>query len=325
MSGARALWIEESGRAELREEHLAPIDDGWCRVEAIYSAVSPGTERIVASGRVPAEIAEIMRCPYMDGSFAFPVKYGYSLVGRVAEGPSSMRGRLVHVLHPHQSLCNVRVGDVRVVPEDVSAERATLASNLETAITALWDSRIVAGEHALVIGFGIVGSLVARLLSRMPGVEVDVVDLDPGKRILATRLGFAALDAPRRDYDVAFGASGSPDEVQTAIDAVGDEGRVIELSWLGMRESRVLLGGSFHSGRKSLVASQVAHIPPFLRGRWDYERRTRLVFSLLRDPVFERHITRTVAFEDMPQFVEELCAGSSDGLSVTVRYNHHHV
>jgi hypothetical protein len=318
---ARALWIAEAGRAELRDEALPPLADGWCRVDAIYSAVSPGTERLVASGRVPAEIAEIMRCPYMDGSFAFPVKYGYSIVGRVSEGPDAVRGRLVHVLHPHQSRFDVRVADARVVPGEISPDRATLASNLETAVTALWDSRIVAGERALVIGFGIVGSLVARLLSRVPGVEVEVLDRDASKRVLATRLGFAAIEEPRGDYDVAFGASGSPDEVQTAIDAIGSEGRVIELSWLGMRESRVLLGGSFHSGRKQLVASQVSSIPPHLRGRWDYARRTRLVFSLLRDPVFDRHITRTIAFEEMPRFVEELCGGESDGLSVTVRYS----
>lgn len=321
MISSQALWIAEAGRAEVRDEELPPPAEGWCRVDAIYSAVSPGTERLVASGRVPAEIADVMRCPYMDGSFAFPVKYGYSIVGRVAEGPDAVRGRLVHVLHPHQSRFNVRVGDVRIVPDKVSPDRATLASNLETAVTALWDSRIVAGERALVIGFGIVGSLVARLLSRVPGVEVDVVDRDASKRVLATRLGFAALEAPGTDYDVAFGASGSPDEVQTAIDAVGPEGRVIELSWLGMRESRVLLGGSFHSGRKQLIASQVSNIPPYLRGRWDYARRTRLVFALLRDPVFDRHITRTIAFEEMPRFVEELVGGDSDGLSVVVRYS----
>lgn len=317
----RALWIAEAGRAELREEALTPLEDGWCRVDAIYSAVSPGTERLVANGRVPEEIADVMRCPYMDGSFAFPLKYGYSMVGRVSEGPEDVRGRLVHVLHPHQSRFDVRVGDVRFVPDAISPDRATLASNLETAVTALWDSRIVAGERALVIGFGIVGSLVARLLSRVPGVEVDVLDRDASKRHLATRLGFAAIDEPRADYDVAFGASGSPDEVQTAIDAVGVEGRIVELSWLGMRESRVLLGGSFHSGRKQLVASQVSNIPPYLRGRWDHARRTRLVFSLLRDPVFDRHITRTIAFDEMPRFIEELCGGESDGLSVTVRYS----
>ena len=96
---------------------------------------------------------------------------------------------------------------------------------------------------------------------------------------------------------------------------------MIELSWLGTREVRLQLGGTFHSGRKQLVASQVSHLPPHLRARWSYARRTQLVFALLRDPVFDAHITRGVAFGDLPQFYEELCAGGAGGLSIAVRYS----
>lgn len=314
MTAARALWLEAPGRAAIRATELSPLEGDVVRVRAIASAISPGTERLVATGRVPAEVAETMRCPYMDGSFSFPVKYGYSLVGRLDDG------RLAHVLHPHQETAHVRAADVRIVPEGVPPERATLAANLETAVTALWDSRIAAGERTLVLGFGIVGSLVARLLTRVAGVEVDVVELDGEKRRLAQSMGFHAMAAPGSDYDVAFGASGAPEEVQVALDAVGDEGRVVELSWLGTREVRLQLGGTFHSGRKQLIASQVSHIPPHLRARWDYARRTRLVFALLRDAAFDAHITRTVDFEELPRFYEELCAGGAGGLSIAVRY-----
>jgi len=315
MTAARALWLDAPGRAAVRETHLPPLLEGWSRLRAIASAISPGTERLVASGSVPDEVAESMRCPYMEGDFRFPLTYGYSLVGRLDDG------RLAHVLHPHQDVAHVRTSDVRFVPDGVPPERATLAANLETAVTALWDARILPGERALVIGFGIVGSLVARLLSRVTGVEVDVVEREALKRELAQRMGFRALEEPAADYDVAFGASGSGEEVQMAIDAIGDEGRVVEVSWLGSREVRLRLGGTFHSGRKQLIASQVAHIPPYLRGRWDYARRTRLVFSLLRDAVFDEHITSTVAFEELPAFYEELCAGGAGGLSVAVRYS----
>ncbi|HWS70586.1 MAG TPA: zinc-binding alcohol dehydrogenase [Thermoanaerobaculia bacterium] len=315
MTAARALWLDAPGRAVLRDSELAPLLDGWSRVRAIASAISPGTERLVAMGQVPPEVAETMRCPYMEGSFAFPVKYGYSLVGRLDDG------RVAHVLHPHQEIAHVRTSDLRIVPEDVPAERATLAANLETAVTALWDARIAPGERALVVGFGIVGSLVTRLLTRVAGVEVDVLERDAAKRELAESMGFHAIAEPGADYDVAFGASGAPEEVQVALDAVGDEGRVIELSWLGTREVRLQLGGTFHSGRKQLIASQVSHIPPHLRARWDYARRTRLVFALLRDAAFDAHITRTVAFEELPRFYEELCAGGAGGLSIAVRYS----
>ncbi|MCU1349186.1 MAG: putative oxidoreductase, partial [Acidobacteria bacterium] len=134
MTAARALWLDAPGRAVLREAELPPLADGWSRLRAIASAISPGTERLVASGHVPPEVAETMRCPYMEGDFGFPVKYGYSLVGRLDDG------RIAHVLHPHQEVAHVRTADLRFVPDDVPPERATLAANLETAVTALWDA-----------------------------------------------------------------------------------------------------------------------------------------------------------------------------------------
>jgi threonine dehydrogenase-like Zn-dependent dehydrogenase len=306
---ARALWFEAPSRAAIRDETLIDRGDGWRRITAIASAISPGTERLVATGRVPASVREAMRCPYMEGSFAFPMKYGYSLVGRLEDG------RIAHVLHPHQTQCDVRASDLRFVPDDVPPERATLAANLETAVTALWDSEIAAGERALVIGFGIVGSLIARLL---PG-GANVLDVDPAKRDLARSMGFRAVESPDGEYDLAFGASGNAAEVQTAIDAVGVEGRVIEVSWLP-EPARVDFGGTFHSGRKRIIGSQVSRIPKRMQPEWTFARRTELVFSLLRDSAFDAHITNAVAFDDLPRFYADLCAGRAGGLSVVVRY-----
>ena len=166
-----------------------------------------------------------------------------------------------------------------------------------------------------MIGFGIVGSLIARLL---PG-GADVLDVDPAKRDLARSMGFRAVESPDGEYDLAFGASGNAPEVQTAIDAVGVEGRVIEVSWLA-EPARVDFGGTFHSGRKRIIGSQVSRIPKRMQPEWTFARRTELVFSLLRDPAFDAHITNAVAFDELPRFYDDLCAGRAGGLSVVVRY-----
>ena len=113
--------------------------------------------------------------------------------------------------------------------------------------------------------------------------------------------------------------SGNAAEVQTAIDAVGVEGRVIEVSWLS-EPARVDFGGTFHSGRKRIIGSQVSRIPKRMRAEWTFARRTELVFSLLRDPAFDAHITNAVSFDDLPRFYDDLCAGRAGGLSVVVRY-----
>jgi len=165
---ARALWITRPGVCELRSERLPDIEEGDCLLEAMYSGVSPGTERLVLSGRVPLSLYESMKCPYMGGDFSFPVKYGYSLVGRVVKGPAPLVGKIGHVLHPHQERCVVRASDVHVLPERVPPRRAALASNMETAVNALWDSEMSLGDRALVVGFGAVGALVARVAAGVP-------------------------------------------------------------------------------------------------------------------------------------------------------------
>src|SRR5712691_7642488 len=98
---AKALWYVAPGRAELREEAVAEPAAGEVRVRALFGAISRGTERLVCDGWVPPGEFECMRPPFMGGTFPFPVKYGYSTVGRVEEGPQALRGRLVFALHPH--------------------------------------------------------------------------------------------------------------------------------------------------------------------------------------------------------------------------------
>ena len=49
---------------------------------------------------------------------------------------------------------------------------------METAINAMWDSNPSIGDKVYVIGAGIVGLLMAYVLSRTFGIEVTVIDKD---------------------------------------------------------------------------------------------------------------------------------------------------
>jgi hypothetical protein len=316
---AQSFWLTEKGRGELRRETLPGPGPGWCTVQALFSTVSPGTERLVALGKVPDGLREEMACPYMGGRFPFPIKYGYSLVGEVVDGPPKLRGRKVHVLHPHQDVCIVRTEDVRPIPDSLPPARAVLASNMETAVTAAWDSGIVLGEHALVVGFGIVGALIAQVLA--PTAEVEVMDRRPDRRRLAEKMGFRVVAAPGPElFDLAFDTSGSPSGLQTAIDAVGFEGRVVAVSWFGTEPARLALGGSFHSQRKRILSSQVSRIPAALRHRFDPARRTALVFSLLERPELDLLIGPRVPFAALPKTYETLIGRTPEGLSPLIVY-----
>jgi riboflavin-specific deaminase-like protein len=315
---ARALWHDAGGRSTLHTSPLRRPRSGWCEIETHYSAVSPGTEQLVASGRVPDDMQAAMRCAYMDGHFSFPVKYGYSLTGVVVDGPEDVVGRSVHVFHPHQDRATVRVADLHMVPENVPLSRATLAPNLETALNAVWDSEVTIGHRVLVVGFGVVGSFIARLLSQMPGVDVQIADVDPAKREFAGQMGFsvASPEVAPGSYDLSFHASASSGGLQSALDAVGYEGRVIDVSWYGAKPVNISLGGAFHHQRKRIESSQVGSVASRMRAGWTHARRMELVMRLLGDPVYDAHITRTVDFAALPQ----LFAESAPSLSILVKY-----
>jgi threonine dehydrogenase-like Zn-dependent dehydrogenase len=305
VSAGRALWFQARGNAVLRDEPLPELGPGFSLVRASFSAVSPGTEQLVFSGRVPPPMHATMRVPYMAGDFGFPVKYGYSLVGRVeSSDDAALRGCLVHLMHPHQDRLVARDADLFLVPEGVAAPRATLASSLETAVNALWDSGATIGDRCLVAGFGIIGSLIARLLARMPGVDVVVADPEASKIDLASRLGFAALQPGRvqGNFDIAFHASSTGEGLQLCIDRTGFEGTIVEASWYGSRPVTVELGQGFHSERKRIVSTQVSTVAASMRARWSLARRKALVFELLRDACFDAHLTESIAFDDLPAY-----------------------
>ncbi len=78
-----ALWHLSAWQSALQPAGAVVYGEGYCRVRTLYSLVSTGTERRVALGQVPAALYVDMQVPHMEGSFDFPVKYGYSLVGIV--------------------------------------------------------------------------------------------------------------------------------------------------------------------------------------------------------------------------------------------------
>ena len=63
------------------------LDDSEVLVEAVYSGISYGTEKIVFDGLVPKNQYDLMRAPHQEGSFNTSVKYGYLNVGKVIKGP----------------------------------------------------------------------------------------------------------------------------------------------------------------------------------------------------------------------------------------------
>jgi threonine dehydrogenase-like Zn-dependent dehydrogenase len=322
---ARSCWLAEPGRAELRDEPLPPPAPGEVRVRTLHSGVSRGTEGLVFRGEVPASEYQRMRAPFQGGDFPAPVKYGYVSVGLVEQGPAALLGRTVFCLYPHQTLYNVPAEAVHPLPPGVPAARAVLTANLETAVNALWDAAPRLGDRITVVGAGTLGLLVAWLAARVPGCQVEVVDVQPSRAAIATQLGarFVSPGEATPDADLVIHTSGQPAGLVTALRLAAFEATVLELSWYGDRAVSVPLGEAFHSRRLTLKSSQVGHVATAQRARWDYQRRLALALSLLTDPVLDGLITDIARFDELPAVLArlaDLTQGSPDTLCQRIDY-----
>jgi len=250
---AHAFWLRAPGHGEIRPVTLPEPGRGDVVVRTLRSGVSRGTETLVFRGGVPPGQYAAMRAPFQEGEFPGPVKYGYLNVGAVEEGPPELRGRTVFCLYPHQTVYVVPSGAVTVVPDDVPPARAVLAGTVETAVNALWDAPALVGDRVAVVGAGMVGCCVARLLARFPAVEVTLVDVDASRAEVATALGarFARPEDAVGGCDLVVHTSATSAGLQRSIDLLAPEGTVLELSWYGDAEVRLSLGDAFHAGRPS--------------------------------------------------------------------------
>lgn len=314
---ARALWIESPERAAIREESLPELGPGQVEVRASYSGLSRGTESLVFRGQVPPELHASMRCPHQAGELSFPVKYGYCSVGRVTAGVELV-GRRVFCLYPHQDRYVVSAGDVAAIPDAVPDRRAVLAANMETAINGLWDAAPALGSRVAVIGAGAVGLLCASLLAKLPGVELEVVDIDPAKDGVIRALGLVPVrpDQAARDCDLVLHASGAPAGLELALGLAGFEATIVELSWYGSKTVPLSLGGRFHNARLRIQSSQVGHVAQSQRARWSYRRRMELALRLLADPSYDALLGEPVSFDELPSTLPGLLRGASSVTAV---------
>lgn len=320
---ARAFWLREPGVGEIRDVLLPEPGRREVVVRTLRSAVSRGTESLVFGGHVPPGQYAAMRAPFQDGDFPGPVKYGYLNVGLVEDGPDHLQGRTVFCLHPHQTAYVVPSSAVVVVPDEVPVARAVLAGIVETAVNALWDAPPLVGDRVAVVGAGVLGCSVARLAARVPGTTVTLVDVDPTRADVAAALGadFASPEDADGGYDLVVHTSATSAGLQRSLDLLAAEGTVLELSWYGDEPTTISLGGSFHSGRLSLRASQVGRVAQARRGSRTTSQRLALAVDLLRDEAFDCLLTGESAFETLPEVMPRLVSRELPALCHAVTYD----
>jgi len=117
---------------------------GEVRVEALYSGISHGSEMMVYRGEVPPELELDSSLATLQGSFNFPVKYGYANVGRVldigADVGDLTEGQLVFAFNPHETCYTVPASVLIKLPPEIDPRLGVFAANVETAMNAVLDA-----------------------------------------------------------------------------------------------------------------------------------------------------------------------------------------
>jgi len=339
---ARALWFTGPRTAELREEALRPPGPGEILVRGIVSLVSPGTEMSVYRGQVenppegdPAAAAKLY-LPTADGQFPFPVKFAYQIVGeveQVGEHSKYSVGDRVFSYYPHQNRF-VIADDASLVfrvPAHLDSERAAFANLFCVAYNALLDCPVRIGDCVAVSGLGIIGSFAAHL-ARRTASRLVLVDPLPQRRARANWIGGDAVVHPDqaaeaiadltggRGVDIYIEASGAPPALQGAIDATGQEGTIVVISYYGNREATLRLSPEFHVRRQRIVSSQVGSVGSGLQPRWDAARRMGVAMEELASFDVKQLISHRVPFADAPLAYEQIDARPDESLGVLLQY-----
>lgn len=285
----------------VEEEPLPPPPPGRVLVQTLVSAISPGTELLVYRGRWPAGVAVDESIPSLAGDFAYPLKYGYSCVGKVVDlgagVPHEWLDTRVFAFNPHESHFIADPASLVPVRTGVPYAAAALLPNMETAVNFLLDGRPVIGDRVAVFGQGVVGLLTTALLARMPLSALAVLDRFPLRRAKAVEFGAHMAFDPqipnvitlvkehfdRTAADLTYELSGNPAALDQAISVTGFNGRVVVGSWYGTKKTEIDLGGYFHRSRISIVSSQVSTLAPEFTGRWTTSRRLQVAMRMVEN------------------------------------------
>ncbi|GHA27322.1 oxidoreductase [Streptomyces spiroverticillatus] len=347
---------------------------GGVLVRTVYSLISTGTELMKVSeagmsmvGKArsrPDQVAKVMQSVATNG---VPATYrkvmgkldsytplGYSLCGvveQVGAGVDDVKaGDLVacagneHALHAELNWVPKNL--YTPVPDGLDPRQASFGTVGSIALQGVRQGEPQLGEVALVIGLGLIGQLVAQLLTAS-GVRVVGVDPDRGRCELAERLGAVACGDPTsaavesavaeltgghgvdQVYLAAGGGSNQPVELAARLSR--DRGRVIDigkcrldLPWNAYYEKEldVRFSRSYGPGRYDPSYELEGRDYPIGYVRWTERRNLACFLDLMaRGRVnVEPLVSHVADFADAVQTYQSLKDGELKAVAVLFRY-----
>lgn len=328
MSG-RALYFTGERSVAVRDKQVPEAGAGEVRVRTEQSGVSPGTELLVYRDEVSDDIVADETIETLNGTFSYPLQYGYAAVGRVVSVGESVDeawlDRRVFAFNPHES--HFVTEPDQLIPTTLAPSQALFIPNAEAAVNFVMDARPRVGARVAVFGQGPVGLLTTQLLSEFPLAELVTVDCYERRRELSRSLGADRAVSPAEsadvveDVDITFELSGNPTALDDAIDATGYAGRVIVGSWYGTKKVSLNLGGEYHRSHVRLQSSQVSQVDPAHADRWDKDRRMDYVRSWLAETDLSALLTHELPLDRAAEAYQLLDTDPDEAVQVAFSYD----
>jgi 3-hydroxyethyl bacteriochlorophyllide a dehydrogenase len=224
-----AVVLESPGHLVMNELDLASPTENDVVVDIDFSGISTGTERLLWSGRMP---------PFP--GMGYPLVPGYESVGTICDAGDRNISRIGQTVFVPGANC---FGPVRglfggaaarlVVPAarvvEIDAALGEQGVLMALAATAL---HVTAAPHAeqpeLIVGHGVLGRLLARLVVQAGGQPPIVWETNPGRAAGAAGYSVIHPDSdPRRDYRVICDVSGDAGLLDSLIGRIAPGGEIV--------------------------------------------------------------------------------------------------
>lgn len=296
-----AVQFNAPRAVELIDIELPAPAEGQALVSSLYSGISGGTEMLAYRGEIDPDVPLDESIGAFSGTFSWPFRYGYSVVGRIVESRCSLQpGTMVFCFHPHQAHL-LAEQDEMVEVSGVDPRVATLLPLVETALQISLDVGPVAHQPVVVMGLGAVGILTGALLLRA-GATVLAADPLHWRRAVAQSFSISSVDPAElknhvaeftdgRGIPLVVEVTGNPGALSEALELMAHEGMILVASWFGTKPVSLPLGGAFHRRRLTLRSTQVSTIPAQLTPRWNKKRRLKTALGLMGELPLERLTT----------------------------------
>jgi 2-desacetyl-2-hydroxyethyl bacteriochlorophyllide A dehydrogenase len=168
----RYLTFPQPREVALQELLCRKLHRDEVLVEAQYSLISNGTERLIFTGTYDVD-------SHWSKWVSYPFRPGYATVGTITDVgedvPRSRIGERVAIRSPHASHQIVKPKWVIPIPDKVASEQAVWFALARISFLATWISAAALCSSVLIVGGGPLAQLVARWLAAQSKASIAML------------------------------------------------------------------------------------------------------------------------------------------------------